>query len=92
MNTIRGLIFSRWKRTENAFVLDVKIPVNCQAKVSVSTLGWNKVRIEESGSPVWENNSYIEGVDGISEASEEEEYVALTIGSGSYSFRMERKE
>ena len=90
VNTIRGLIFSRWKRTGNIFTLEVRIPVNCQAKVSVPTLGLNKVRIEESSRPVWENNSYIEGVDGISEASEEEEYVALRIGSGSYSFRMER--
>jgi len=86
LNTVRGLVSSKWERKENSFTLEVTIPVNSQAKVSVPTLGWKKVRIEESNRPVWENNSFVPGVEGISGADKDEEYVAFKVGSGSYSF------
>ena len=92
VNTVRGLIFSKWERKGDLINLEVKIPVNSRARVSVPTMGWSKMRIEESGKPVWENNSYIEGVEGIREACEDKGYVTFRVESGSYFFEVKNKK
>jgi len=90
VNTIRGFVSSKWKRTETAFTLDVKIPVNSRAWVNLPLLGWDKVEIKENGNPVWEDNSFIEGVEGIEEAHKENGCIIFRVGSGSYSFRVKK--
>jgi alpha-L-rhamnosidase len=35
IKTVRGVISSSWKRTKDSFVLEIEIPVNSTAKVSV---------------------------------------------------------
>jgi len=55
-------------------------------------MGWSKMRIEESGKPVWENNSYVEGVEGIREACEDKGYVTFWVESGSYFFKVKNKK
>jgi len=92
VNTVRGLIFSKWERKEGLITLEVKIPVNSRARVSVPTMGWSKMRIEESGKPVWENNSYVQGVEGIREACEDKGYVTFRVESGSYFFKVKNKK
>ena len=92
VDTIRGLVSSKWERTEKAFTLEVKMPVNSRGWVIVPLLGWREVRIQESGRTVWEDNCYIEGVEGVKGAHEQEGYVTLEVGSGSYSFRAEKME
>ena len=39
LRTVRGDISSHWRRGESSFALDVTIPVNARARVSVPTLG-----------------------------------------------------
>ncbi len=64
--------------------------MNSRAWVSVPLLEWDKVEIKENGDPVWEDNSFIEGVEGIEEAHKEDGYIIFRIGSGSYSFRVSK--
>jgi len=67
----------------------MSLPVNTQAKVSVPKMNLGDVTIKESGKTVWENGSYIEGVVGITGASENDEHITFEVGSGSYSFNEE---
>jgi len=86
IKTVRGIISSSWKRTKNSFVLEIEIPVNSTAKVSVPTLGLNAFAITEGGKAVWKNNSYIDGVAGIAAARQDADGVTFDIGSGRYRF------
>jgi len=51
-------------------------------------MGLENITIKESGKVVWENNSYVGGVAGIISGNEDNKYIILEIGSGSYSFVM----
>jgi alpha-L-rhamnosidase len=91
IKTVRGIISSSWKRTKNSFVLEVEIPVNSTAKVSVPTLGLNAFAITDGGKSVWNNNSYIDGVEGVVNARRDIDGVTFDIGSGRYRFELTAK-
>jgi len=88
LKTIRGIISSSWKKNENSLTLNVTLPINTQARVSIPRRKLGNIIIKESGKTVWENGSYIEGAAGIAGASEGDEYVTFEVGSGSYSFKI----
>jgi alpha-L-rhamnosidase len=90
--TIRGMISSSWKKSDHLLIVNVSLPVNTQARVSVPKMNLGDVTIKESGKTVWENGSYIEGVAGITGASENDEYVTFNVGSGSYSFELLKRK
>ncbi len=88
IKTTRGILSSSWKKSDHSLALNISLPVNTQAKVSVPKMKLGNVTIKESGKAVWENSSYIEGIAGITGASEDEEYVTFEVGSGLYSFEL----
>jgi len=89
IETVRGLTSSNWVKDGNQLRLDVTIPVNSQAKVSVPKMGLENVTIKADGKVIWENSSYVGGVAGITGGSEDDRYVTFDVGSGSYSFGMQ---
>lgn len=89
IETVRGMTSSNWVKDDNGLHLDVTIPVNSQAKVSVPRIGLENVTIKESGETIWENGSYIGDVAGITGGSEDDRYVTFDVGSGSYSFEIQ---
>jgi len=88
IKTVRGIVSTSWKRTDNSLTLEVAIPVNSRAKVSVPKIGLQNVTVTESDKPVWKNNRYSAGVVGITAGTEMDDYVIFDVGSGSYSFRL----
>ena len=88
VKTVRGMVSSGWKRTDDSVALDVSVPVNSEAKVSVPKAGLQGVTVEEGGEVIWRNGSYVSGVAGITGGSEGAEYVTFDVGSGSYSFKL----
>lgn len=88
IKTVRGIISSRWQKTDNSLALEVTIPANATAKVSVPTLGLNEFAITESGTPVWKNGVYIDGAEGIADARRDGDRVTFDIGSGRYCFEL----
>lgn len=88
VTTVRGEIGSSWKREHDSFTLEVKIPYNSEAFVSIPRLGMKNIVISEGGKTVWsENKSDEEGVVGISEGVNDGEYITFTVGSGQYIFQ-----
>jgi len=91
IKTVRGIISSSWKRTKDSFVLEIEIPVNSTAGVSVPTLGLKEFAITEGGKAVWKNDSHIDGVAGIASARRDAGWVTFAVGSGSYRFELKGK-
>jgi len=90
LRTIRGMISSSWARKDDSLILKITLPVNSQAKVSVPRMGLDNVIVEESEKIIWKDSSFVEGAEGISGGSEENDYVTFKVGSGSYSFKIKR--
>ncbi len=46
----------------------------------------------KSAKLIWENSSYVEGVEGIREACEDKGYVTFRVEPGSYFFKVKNKK
>ena len=62
VETQSGTVASAWQREEGTFALQVTVPVNTTAEVSVPKLGLGSVAIQEGGETVWEEGLYRPGV------------------------------
>jgi len=88
IKTVRGRQSSNWKRTDDSLILQVAIPVNSEAKVSVPKIGLRNIEVTESNKTIWKNGKFIQGAFGITNGTETAEYVTFDVGSGSYRFRL----
>ncbi len=86
LHTVRGLVSSRWTKGHDSLELQVTVPVNSQAAVSIPTAGLEQVRITERGSVIWECGKAGPALAGIRDGYEDGGYVTFTVGSGSYVF------
>ena len=87
-DSIHGTIAVRWEKSGGALVMDVTIPANTSATVSLPGSGTGSLTIKESGKTVWTKGAYIKGGPGISGAGVNADRVDLQVASGSYSFRV----
>ena len=88
VETQSGTVASAWQREEGAFAMQVTIPVNSRAEVSVPKLGLGSVAIQEGGKTVWEEGVYRPGAAGIEAGEENRDAITFQVGSGSYDFRL----
>jgi len=88
VKTVRGIVSSHWKRKGRAITLDVVIPVNSTARVSVPKAGLQDVLVTESGRTIWEAGNFVQAVSGIAVGSETDDGVTFDVGSGSYAFQL----
>ncbi len=88
IKTVRGMVSSSWEKTDDVLTLQVSIPVNSQAKVSMPKMGLGNVTVKESSKTIFQDGSYIGGARGITSASESTQYITFNLGSGSYSFKL----
>lgn len=88
IRTTRGIVSSSWHRQGQSFVLDAGIPGNCDASVSVPTLGTGDVVVREGGTVVWKNGTFVAGAEGVTGASRDPERITFAVGSGNYKFRV----
>lgn len=85
--SIRGTIAVRWEKIADTLIMDVTIPANSAATVSIPSIGTDPVTILESGTTIWSNETYISGVPGITGARVNGDRVEFEVGSGTYRFR-----
>lgn len=88
IKTVRGMVSSSWVRDEQSIALDVTLPVNSRATVSVPKMGLLRVTITEGSETVWVDGAFVGGVQGITGGSESAGDVTFEVGSGDYSFTM----
>jgi alpha-L-rhamnosidase len=68
-DSIRGTIVVRWEKRSEGLIMDVTIPANTSATVSIPNLGTAPVTIQEGGKAVWSNGTFSKGIPGILGAS-----------------------
>ena len=88
VRTQSGQVAAAWQRDAGALAMQVTIPVNTTAEVSVPKLGLGAVAIREGGKTVWEERAFRPGAAGIDAGEENGDAVTFQVGSGSYDFRL----
>ncbi len=89
IRTIRGKVASSWKKKGNDFILHVIIPVNSTAEVDIPSANMPaSLTLKESGSVIFENGTFKNGVPGIIGVKENKSYLEVNIGSGNYNFEL----
>ena len=89
VGTVRGNVTSSWTHTPGVVTLEVDVPVNSTASVSIpKDLEMTEITVRERDRVVWEKNHFVEGTPGITGAKYENGRVTFEVGSGHYAFRL----
>ena len=88
VQTVKGEISSSWEILNNMFNLDVEIPVNTNAQISIPKLGKKSISITEGEKTIWSNNEYKNGGQGVIQGIDGCLFITFTVGSGNYSFKV----
>ena len=88
--TVKGIVTSSWRTQKGSIILDVVIPVNSRARVAIPKMGIEDFVVLERGVEVYQDGVFKEGAEGVLEGGCSSEFVELYIGSGSYSFTLEK--
>jgi hypothetical protein len=82
------LVESRWHHQADLFHLNVVIPANSDASVSIPLLNFNNATISENGKTVWKDGAFVAGVPGVADAKIDKTNLTFSVGSGSYEFTL----
>ena len=88
VETLSGMVAVAWQREERAFAMQVTVPVNTRAEVSVPKLGLSAAAIREGQKQIWKEGEFRPGVVGIDAGEENGDAITFKVGSGSYDFRL----
>lgn len=77
LQTYYGKISSEWKKENGKLILNVEVPVNTTATVFIPA--------NDAGS-IWESGKKINELKDISVMDQQDNYVTVKLGSGTYSF------
>jgi alpha-L-rhamnosidase len=89
VGTVRGNVTSSWTHTPGVVTLEVDVPVNSAASISIpKDPEMTEITVREGDRVVWENNHFVEGTPGITAAKYEDGRVIFGVGSGHYVFRL----
>jgi len=84
--TTRGRIASNWRLTQTGISLEVQIPANATARITVPVSDAGKTIISEQEKTVWEHGAFVHGVEGILSGASGDDAVCFEVGSGHYTF------
>ena len=82
LKTISGEITSEWEKGNNGYNFNITVPANTTATLVLPAKG----NVSEGNSVIWENNSFKNGVSGITTASKNGEELSISLLSGNYKF------
>lgn len=86
MQTIRGKVSSSWTRKGHTIEMNVTIPANSSARISIPKADLSgPFTVTESGKIIWADHTF-QPVTGITSADENNDYITFEVGSGEYKF------
>jgi alpha-L-rhamnosidase len=89
VETVRGIVTASWSREAGKVRLEVEVPVNAQATVSMpKEEPMSEVTIREGGRVVWEKGQFVPGTPGITNGRREGGRYVFDVGSGHYIFEL----
>lgn len=89
VDTVRGDVTSRWERTDGGLSLTAGVPWNATATVRIPDLGYDSVRVTESGRIIWSDGSTGSHPEGVESVRRTDDAVVVRVGSGTYEFELE---
>jgi hypothetical protein len=86
--SISGTIRSKWNiGTNGVYALSVSVPANTTADICIPRPDdLDQWMVRERGGECWQSGAYVEGVEGITAATDQGECIAFSAGSGEYTF------
>lgn len=89
INTVRGLASSSWTHGADETILEVTIPVNCDAEVVIpEDPQRSESRLLEGGRVIFENGAYVAGDEGVLDVRKDGHRFTAKVGSGHYEFHL----
>jgi len=89
VGSVRGKVTSAWSHEPGVITLQVDVPVNATASVSVPKDDeMTGITIHEGDRSVWEKGHFVEGAPGVTAGKLEGNRVIFEVGSGHYAFRV----
>jgi alpha-L-rhamnosidase len=89
VDTVRGIVSSSWSHEPGVVRLEVLVPVNAKATISIPKEDqMSEVTIREGGRVVWEKGQYVPGTSGITSGRSERGRFVFEVGSGHYIFEL----
>ena len=93
INTIAGRAMIAWRKTNSGLVMEVDVPANTTARVSVPKSPGADTTIKESGEPLWDSGAFVNGFPGIDAARDTGDAITFDVRSGAYHFqRLDRSD
>ena len=92
VGTVRGDVTSSWTHEPGVTTLQVDVPVNSTATVSIpKDVEIAEITVHEGDRTVWEKGRFVEGTPGVTAGKFAHNQVIFEVGSGHYSFRVDGK-
>ncbi len=89
VGSVRGNVTSSWTHELGVVTLQVDVPVNSTATVSIpKDEEMTQVTVREGDRTVWEKGQFVEGTSGVTAGKLVDGRVILEVGSGHYAFRL----
>jgi alpha-L-rhamnosidase len=89
VGSVRGNVTSSWSHEPGVITLEVDVPVNSTATVSIpKEPQMTEITVLEGDRTVWEKAQFVEGTPGITSGRLESNRVIFEVGSGHYAFRL----
>jgi alpha-L-rhamnosidase len=88
VETVAGTIVSDWKKKDGALNYHIEIPANTTGTVVLQVPVSGNFSLLEGNRTVWENDTYKEGVHGITDIKRESGLLKISVESGSYEFKI----
>jgi len=87
LKTIRGDLRVSWRKKEDRFELDCRIPVGAEAEIHIPLL-WRNAVLEEGGRIIWRKGRPVRNQEHLSFQKIKDGRIILNIQSGAYQFRL----
>ncbi|MGQ9581725.1 MAG: alpha-L-rhamnosidase C-terminal domain-containing protein, partial [Armatimonadota bacterium] len=88
VETVRGVVASDWRRTEEGLVLSVTIPANSFAEVFLPKMGKSECLVREGEKYVWRNHIFTP-TEGVRSGMDLGDWIKFEVGAGCYRFELE---
>ena len=89
VGTVRGQVTSSWTHEPGVITLQVDVPVNSTATISIPQEDeMTEITVREGNRTVWDHGHFVEGAPGVTVGKFENKRVIFEVGSGHYAFRL----
>ena len=80
----------KWQKSTDGLTLDVTIPANSTAQIYIPKAGGKNFTVTENGNLVWQDGAFKSSVAGITDGTEDADFIIVSVGSGVYSFELQK--